>query len=1039
MTDEQKGTKDVLEIVAIIIGLFVSVLTAIGTFRDPGSWRLFLIAFFLIAVVFSGIMVYRFVRRKKRERHSLPKSTQKKAFTFNGALSYTTDDAHRFFGRSRDSFHIYQQINQEKYRLGVLYGPSGVGKTSIIEAGLIPKLNHENVNSVNISMGKLPKRKGSKEDLNKFVTNQACRRFELQNCKNLQDIDAKLDREASRYNVIFLDQFEQIFGFTIERERQQFVQELEEFCKSAKSIKIVIIVRKDYFSDVYDMIEDLGRDNSSKLYKFNLTQAREVIRKSAGFDESLDETDHSSTQIAFETAILDDLKDGDDRIHPVELSLICTTIMKTIGVLSKSYYLEGGKKQGWLKRYLDDVLDGPQQDEALQLLSSLIELDKTSARSLKEIADSSGLKMEKTRQLLDDLVYSRLVVEDTDKSDPEKNKYRLAHEYLIEPIRLKCGDVETDVQKWKRRVDSRAKVWEQEDKKAQFLLKGKELRRVRWKYYDYLGLESDSLNKEFVEKSAKLYIKKWVALLVGTLLLAFLLSQAYVFFDVRSKVDKYRISLKGRDLTRLNEVTKQLTELSEETINIKIKVFRDIIHTDTKSIYLEECLPAILHLMIGPSAENRDKLLKDLITHRKSKNVNKLRFLFSRENFVDVATKKRFQNLLLENVKDTKNTEFIQFAAYALSEIGNKDVVETLIELLGDTHDVPEKCSIVSALGRFSEDRVVKLLIELLKDPNEDIRQSASESLGKIGAVDAVQSLVRLLNDPDRDITTKEAAAIALGKIGTDEAIKVLKDRAEKHKDDTRICAIKALSYIQRNDVVELLTKLLENPDEGTKLYVIEALGKIKAHAAIDSIITQLNLPDSNFVNPLYAIAIKEEAVKALGEIGTGKAVLALSEIIAHPNPSPLEKKLKKIAVEKLGDIRISLPKSNQLLLSLLRNSDNDLKQRAATALGKIGGETVKAYDSIKTLYEAEKGEKSFQAKSLYLRAMIRLNPTMENYIDLIIRQYLFHPETAINNLKARLIAAVEDSAKKLEPKRKIDFEKNMWKMLRWWHRRSGK
>jgi ABC-type transport system involved in cytochrome bd biosynthesis fused ATPase/permease subunit len=54
-------------------------------------------------------------------------------------MPYTEDDAEFFFGRDRDTRLIID--NFKAYRVTVLYGPSGVGKSSVLRAGVLQRMN----------------------------------------------------------------------------------------------------------------------------------------------------------------------------------------------------------------------------------------------------------------------------------------------------------------------------------------------------------------------------------------------------------------------------------------------------------------------------------------------------------------------------------------------------------------------------------------------------------------------------------------------------------------------------------------------------------------------------------------------------------------------------------------------------------------------------------------------------------------------------------------------------------------------------------
>lgn len=70
-----------------------------------------------------------------------------------GLRPYGSDDEHRFFGRSRESWELSSLLLSS--RLVVVYGPAGVGKTSLLQAGVLPELGPETAQVLPI--GRLPR------------------------------------------------------------------------------------------------------------------------------------------------------------------------------------------------------------------------------------------------------------------------------------------------------------------------------------------------------------------------------------------------------------------------------------------------------------------------------------------------------------------------------------------------------------------------------------------------------------------------------------------------------------------------------------------------------------------------------------------------------------------------------------------------------------------------------------------------------------------------------------------------------------------
>src|SRR5438477_6143979 len=65
-----------------------------------------------------------------------------------GLQPFTEENQHYFFGRTVEIRDIFLRVREQP--LTVLYGQSGLGKTSLLRAGLIPKLRVERFRPVRI-------------------------------------------------------------------------------------------------------------------------------------------------------------------------------------------------------------------------------------------------------------------------------------------------------------------------------------------------------------------------------------------------------------------------------------------------------------------------------------------------------------------------------------------------------------------------------------------------------------------------------------------------------------------------------------------------------------------------------------------------------------------------------------------------------------------------------------------------------------------------------------------------------------------------
>lgn len=414
------NSNDLFSRLYTLIALIASLATIIPALffgkhvNETYNWWVYIIAVVIIGSVWLCWLMYRRYKHTKLFNHNLEQSEKS---GFNGALSYTRDDKDRFFGRHNDIVSLLTQIKQNEYHMGVLYGESGTGKTSLIQAGIMPKCE-AGYQGIYISLNNLPgidvNDKEQKNDILSFLLSKVNQELALSKpLISFDELSKNMNRLEIKTMVFFLDQFEQIFDRVSGQIRSHNTDVLKQIStKYEGRFKFVISVRADYFGHV-DHLFGFELKYKYFLQQFNATQAREVIRSSCGLPGNLPETQPGHLLLEFEDEIIRDLQNADGYIHPVEVSLICWTMLRVIGKLDKTSYISGQRKQGWLNRYIDDVLKPlPNKQQALLVLSSLIRNDKSNILQLDEISARSGLNLPDTEKMLEHFERNRLIVKE---------------------------------------------------------------------------------------------------------------------------------------------------------------------------------------------------------------------------------------------------------------------------------------------------------------------------------------------------------------------------------------------------------------------------------------------------------------------------------------------------------------------------------------------------------------------------------------------------------------------------------------------------
>jgi HEAT repeat protein len=196
-------------------------------------------------------------------------------------------------------------------------------------------------------------------------------------------------------------------------------------------------------------------------------------------------------------------------------------------------------------------------------------------------------------------------------------------------------------------------------------------------------------------------------------------------------------------------------------------------------------------------------------------------------------------------------------------------------------------------------EEAVPLLLQILKDPDPSQRQTAAQSLGKIGRNEALPALIEALQDPDPGV--RRHAAWAVGTIGNDSA-------AARH----------------------FLIPLLFDADPAVRESASPALGRTgESGAGLQSLGERLSAQDTSSDT-------KRLAAAALG----GMAVVGSSVIVSPllQDQDPIVRRWAAAAVADIGDRDASAS------LSRILRSDPypGARVEAAFHLGKIGDPTAR-------------------------------------------------------------------------------------------------
>jgi hypothetical protein len=393
--------------------------------------------------------------------------------------SFETDDAEIFFGRETESLLLWRKILS--YRLVVLFGPSGAGKTSLLNAGVWPELARYDYRVCSARVHTEPWKK-VREEVAKALpagrrVGSALSRLP-QADEDLSSYFSRLLKPEDRMGVL-LDQFEELFITASSDVQDRFLCDLAACLRDdSRELRFVLSMREDFLPRLEAYRDRLLQHyaNSLRLEPLGRTAAELAIVEPA-----------RRVGLAYEPdlieSLLNDLEES-GCISPPQLQIVCDRLyhhvagqapgataqslgerlksilgigrpaQKVRAMVTVDQYHDLGGAETILVKYVDEViaeLPANQRERARDLLKAMITAEETKAvLSQAEIVARSGVGLETVGQVLKNLVDYRLVRRMGGEEGP---RYELAHEHLIAKIRSWVTPEELEAEMVRRLLD----------------------------------------------------------------------------------------------------------------------------------------------------------------------------------------------------------------------------------------------------------------------------------------------------------------------------------------------------------------------------------------------------------------------------------------------------------------------------------------------------------------------------------------------------------------------------------------------------------
>ena len=160
----------------------------------------------------------------------LPEDHRPEATPYLGLRYFRRKDAPLFFGRTVEMLKFFEKVMNPSLRIIRLFGNTGVGKSSFLAAGVLPRLEKQHYASYYVRRNK--------------VTGLAQQLSELQ-----------LQHDPAKPAVYILDQAEEMFTDPLHAEQQAFVQALTHILQSNPKATVVLGFRSDYLLEMNELLK----------------------------------------------------------------------------------------------------------------------------------------------------------------------------------------------------------------------------------------------------------------------------------------------------------------------------------------------------------------------------------------------------------------------------------------------------------------------------------------------------------------------------------------------------------------------------------------------------------------------------------------------------------------------------------------------------------------------------------------------------------------------------------------------------------------
>ncbi|MEO0596762.1 MAG: serine/threonine-protein kinase, partial [Chloroflexota bacterium] len=440
---------------------------------------------------------------------------------YKGLRPFDESDAQDFFGRTRLTDQIITRLDEDTAYANFLavVGPSGSGKSSVVRAGLMPRMRYGDVaDTYDWFMADFVPGDNPIDALANALLKVAPSPLPQLRQNLQQDANALLDASMTILQqargaklFVFIDQFEELFTLTHnDAIRAHFLEMMRTTVMQTSDVYIVVTVRADFF-DKPLMYEGIAEMMQSRTQVVLPLTARELERAIVAPAERVG----IIVEPELVAAIVADVREEPGTLPLLQYSLTELFERRDNNKMTFQSYVSVGGVLSSLARRAEEVyehLSPHQQDTAKQLFLRLVTLGEGTEDTRRRVRRQELFNIQQDRETveatLDAFGNHRLLTFDRDTSTREPT-VEIAHEALINrwyTLQTWLDDSRSDV-RLQRSLASAAQEWDEKGRQIGFLLYGGRLIQYsEWAEESSValtGLESAYLSASITEKEKR--------------------------------------------------------------------------------------------------------------------------------------------------------------------------------------------------------------------------------------------------------------------------------------------------------------------------------------------------------------------------------------------------------------------------------------------------------------------------------------------------------------------------------------------------------